>query len=315
MNPIIEEIEVAFVSIGFCSATPERRQAIAKELAEEGFTELHLESLMARCVRGKNPGALCQKILSEDWKAELAVQVQKRQADHANSFGEKLKASLDAELEQRAKWNGRTAPEQIIEDRQSKVWELITRVHLKPAEAAERMHCSVDQILADLTERGSRFGRTLQQVLETSDPEMVARNIERIKRATASKRRADEAKAAREIEPLKLLDQAEPKPAPSHVPGPQLPFTTAEIEAAAERSREFRERHLAMTDRAWAERFGLTLQIIDPDLHRRMVSGPEPEVWIRQRVCAPIENLFRDARAELRRRTSTEGHDRPGRRR
>lgn len=312
VNLTPDHVEKVLCLIGFSSGLPDRRRGFATELARDGITEQHLDALTWRCLEAKSPGGMCDTILKAGWRKELDPLVRAKDAEKADDPASKRRAEDEAALRQRAEWNGVGIEQQRVEDRRSKVWELLNRSHWSPAQIAEHMGGTVDDVLADLAARGATFGRTLEQVLETSDPESIKRNLDRMRRQQASRQRAE---AAREIEPLKLLDQAEPKPAPSHVPGPQLPFTTAEIEAAAERSREFRERHLAMTDRAWCERFGRTLKIIDPDLHSRLMAGPDPEVWIRQRVCAPIENLFREVRADLKRKTSTEGLERAGRRR
>lgn len=302
MNLTPDHVEKVLSLIGFSSGLPDRRRGCATELARDGITEQHLDALTWRCLEAKSPGGMCDTILKAGWRKELDPLVRAKTTEKGENPAEKRGREDAAALKQRADWNGRTVPEQIIEERQGKVWELITRVHLTPAEAAERMGCQIDQILADLTERGSRFGRTLQQVLETSDPEIVARNIERIKRAAASQRRANEAKAARETEPLKLEAPAKSGEATLPPSGQMLPCTTAEIEAASERCRDFWQRHEAQTDRAWCERFGDELQTIDPELWKRMMSGPEPEPWIRERVSRATNRVWRDLHASLRQR-------------
>lgn len=190
---------------------------------------------------------------------------------------------------------------------EERAFVLIRCDRLDLAEASKRIGLPEPEVLA----RAKRFAELIattapaltvdiDEHLCANDPAKIAENIARFDRER--KRRAKAASleptAAAPEQEAPALTVAKPwqqtSPLPASMTGPEL-------DAARDRAKAFWVRHEAQTDRAWCERFGDELKNIDPELWKKMMSGPEPEPWIRERVSRATNRAWRDVHDALRR--------------
>lgn len=317
-------IEEVLRALGVFNASAQRFSATVDDLLRDGITRAELTALVKKCRDADEPGGLAVRILSGDYRTDLARAIAQEGRQEAATSAETervAREALEAQKRRCERWGllrdlGERGYEhdlaQLAEhEHEERAFVLLRFDRLGLATAAKRLGLPEPEVLA----RAKRFAELIATTapaltvdidahLRETDPAKIAENIARFERER--KRRAKAATTEQVVEqeqpaPAPQLTVAKPwaqtSPLPANMAGPEL-------DAARDRAKAFWARHEAQTDRAWCERFGDELKNIDPELWKRMMSGPEPEPWIRERVSRATNRAWRDVHESLRRQDS-----------